>query len=61
MSFDFGKQCCFCGANNESKEFGYGGERHCNTCGKGGSGEPDEERMAYKGNLLTHSKDGASS
>ena len=49
--FDFGKQCCFCGANNENGTIGYAGERTCSNCGKGGFGEPDEPVMAYKGNL----------
>lgn len=48
MSFDFGSQCCFCGANNEKGEVGYAGERSCPKCGKGGEGEPDEKYMAYK-------------
>jgi hypothetical protein len=47
-TFDFSKQCCFCGANNEKGTVGYGGERCCPTCGKGGDGEPDEAWMAYK-------------
>jgi hypothetical protein len=46
--FDFARQCCFCGANNENGEVGYGGERACPTCGKGGDGEPDEKYMAYR-------------
>ena len=49
--FDFSKQCCFCGANNEHEPIGYAGERCCSSCSKGGFGEPDEPRMAYKGNL----------
>ena len=48
--FDTAKFCCFCGANNERCECGYAGERDCSVCGKGGEGEPDEKRMAYKGN-----------
>lgn len=47
MAFDFKRQCCFCGANNESDPVGYAGERCCRTCGKGGDGEPDELVMAY--------------
>jgi len=50
--FDFATQCCFCGADNRNDPRGYAGERCCSKCGKGGSGEPDEPRMAYKGNLL---------
>lgn len=49
--FDFDKRCAFCGANNEHQSWGYAGERGCNDCGKGGSGEPDLPFMAYKGNL----------
>lgn len=51
--FDIGKQCCFCGANNQTsfREWGYGGERFCSDCGRGGNGEPDLPFMAYKGNL----------
>lgn len=49
--FDFGKQCCFCGANNQTDPIGYAGERCCSKCGKGGGGEPDEAQMAYKENL----------
>jgi hypothetical protein len=48
-TFDFSKQCCFCGADNTDGVAGYAGERTCSTCGKGGYGEPDEPRMAYKG------------
>jgi hypothetical protein len=47
-SFDFKRQCCFCGANNEKGVVGYAGERSCPKCGKGGDGEPDEKNMAYK-------------
>jgi hypothetical protein len=49
--FDFGTRCCFCGADNRNDPIGYAGERCCSKCGKGGGGEPDEPRMAYKGNL----------
>lgn len=49
--FDPATQCFFCGADNRYCCAGYGGERFCNTCDKGGRGEPDEPFMAYKGNL----------
>ena len=51
MAFDFSSWCCFCGSDNHLDARGYAGERCCSTCGKGGFGEPDEEKMAYKGNL----------
>lgn len=53
--FDFGKQCAFCGASTVGMPRGYAGEPCCGVCGKGGNGEPDERRMAYKGNLLPDS------
>ena len=49
--FDTGKFCCFCGADNSNQPRGYGGERGCGECGKGGEGQRDEKYMAYKGNL----------
>jgi|HubBroStandDraft_2_1064218.scaffolds.fasta_scaffold574030_3 hypothetical protein len=49
--FDFGKRCCFCGADNSRQQWGYAGERGCEECGHGGFGEPDLPFMAYKGNL----------
>jgi hypothetical protein len=47
-NFDFSKHCCFCGKDNSHDPVGYAGERMCRSCGKGGNGEPDEARMAYK-------------
>ena len=47
-TFDVGRQCCFCGANNERKPRGYAGERTCGECGMGGYGEPDSPDMYYK-------------
>jgi hypothetical protein len=47
-TFDFSKQCCFCGANNEKGDVGYAGERVCPKCHKGGDGEPDTVNMFYK-------------
>jgi len=42
-------QCCFCGAVHLPHEpMGYGGEKNCHVCGKGGFGEPDEPDMFYK-------------
>lgn len=46
--FDTGKQCCFCGENNEDAPVGYAGERCCGACGWGGQGERDNQEMAYK-------------
>lgn len=45
--------CCFCGAAHRQpitlSDRGYAGEPVCETCGKGGQGEPDEAKMAYRG------------
>jgi hypothetical protein len=49
--FDPGKQCFFCGANNELEPRGYAGERTCGECGFGGYGEPDNPSMFYKSAL----------
>lgn len=49
--FDSSKQCFFCGADNRNEPFGYGGERTCGSCGCGGFGEPDKQKMAYRCNL----------
>lgn len=54
--FDASTQCFFCGADNSEQGRGYGGERGCDSCGKGGLGEPDEETMAYKGKEIVYSK-----
>lgn len=56
--FDPSKQCFFCGANNENQGRGYGGERCCSKCGKGGFGEPDEPEMAYKKEPWVKEEDG---
>jgi len=55
-TFDASTQCFFCGANNSEQGRGYGGERCCNSCGKGGFGEPDQPDMAYKGKVLIYSR-----
>jgi hypothetical protein len=46
--FDIHTRCCFCGADNRHEPVGYGGERSCRECGKGGNGERDEPVMAYR-------------
>lgn len=47
--FNPARQCCFCGAHHQPGcTIGYAGEPVCSACGKGGDGEPDEERMFYK-------------
>lgn len=55
-TFDASTQCFFCGADNSEQGRGYGGERGCDSCGKGGQGEPDEPVMAYHGKQLVYSK-----
>ena len=57
--FDYAKQCCFCGANNEHEPRGYAGERTCSSCGKGGYGEPDEPNMACYAKSVTQEADNA--
>jgi|SRR6266850_3202762 len=56
-TFDASTRCFFCGADNSEQQRGYGGERGCSSCGKGGLGEPDEETMAYKGKKIVYSRE----
>jgi len=57
-TFDASTQCFFCGADNSTEGRGYGGERCCRSCGKGGFGEPDEPYMAYHGKKIIYSRAG---